>query len=79
MLPNACSAPSELAAPAIVVVLTPTIFVVCTPTALEFHVPPAPTPPEILISTVVPLTVKVLPRPMKLSWVIPAPIVTPPD
>ena len=40
---------------------------------------PPPPPPWILISTVVPLTANVLPVPTKLSWVIPAPIWTPPD
>ena len=63
-----------------VVVLTPTILTVLTPTVLDPHVPPAPAlPPEILISTVVPLTAKVLPVPIKLSWVIPAPITVPVD
>ena len=42
-------------------------------------VPPAPELPEILTSTVVPLTANVFPSPIKLSWVIPAPIWTPPD
>jgi len=40
---------------------------------------PPPPPPWILISTVVPFTAKVLPAPMKLSCVIPAPITVPPD
>ena len=35
--------------------------------------------PDILTSTVVPVTLKVFPAPTKLSWVIPAPITVPAD
>ena len=52
---------------------------VAIPAVYVLQVPPAPELPEILTSTVVPLTANVFPSPMKLSWVIPAPIWTPPD
>ena len=56
-------------------VFIPIELVVCRP---EFDVekpaPLPPPPPAILISTVVPETANVLPAPIKLSCVIPAPI-----
>ena len=48
-------------------VLTPTDLVVAIPAVYELQVPPAPELPEILTSTVVPLTANVFPSPMKLS------------
>ena len=61
-------------------VFTPTDLVVAIPAVYELQVPPAPAPPPwILTSTVVPLTANVFPVPIKFSWVIPAPIWTPPD
>ena len=52
----------------------PTDFVVAIPAVYELQVPPAPVFPDILTSTVVPFTANVLPVPIKLSCVIPAPI-----
>ena len=48
-------------------VLIPTDLVVAIPAVYELQVPPAPELPEILTSTVVPLTANVFPSPMKLS------------
>ena len=48
-------------------VLTPTDFVVAIPAVYTLQVPPAPVLPEILTSSVVPLTANVFPSPMKLS------------
>ena len=48
-------------------VLIPTDLVVAIPAVYVLQVPPAPELPEILTSTVVPLTANVFPSPMKLS------------
>ena len=55
-------------------VLIPIDLVVAIPAVYELQVPQAPVFPDILTSTVVPLTANVLPVPIKLSCVIPAPI-----
>ena len=53
---------------------TPTDLVVAIPAVYVLQVPPAPELPDILTSTVVPLTANVFPSPMKLSLSEPAPI-----
>ncbi len=45
----------------------PTDFVVAIPAVYELQVPPAPVFPDMLTSTVVPVTLKVFPAPTKFS------------
>jgi len=54
--------------------------VVAIPAVYTLQVPPAPVLPDILTSTVVPLTLKVFPKPIKLiAVIIPVEILIPPD
>ena len=60
--------------------MIPTDFVVAIPAVYELQVPPAPVFPDILMSTVVPSTLNVLPAPTKfIAVIIPVVILTPPD